>query len=1048
VEIQRAGSDRWERAATGQILRQGDAIRTGRDGAAALLMADETLLRLNADTHLVMAQVAAGAGWLKLRKIVPAALHSVRSTYRMLRGEIWFRNKNRDASLEIVTPAATMGVRGTEADVRLGADRVVVLTVLEGVVRAWNEAGAVDVGAREQAVARAGEAPRKQLLAAPEDAVQWTLGLPAFLSGRESPLAAAARGELARGMGRLEAGEVAEAERLFLDLTTRQPEVPEAWSLLAVVHLMRGQKAQAVEEAARATELAPGSPDVWVVKGYVQQAAFDLDGAMAATRKALALDGRNVLALTNLARLLFGADRMDEAWEAIETAALAAPDDADVQTVRGFILLAYRNTEAARAAFQRAVELGPSLGEPHMGLGLVSMRQGDSATALEEISTAVLLEPRRSLFLSYWAKMLYQLERFEQARDLLKMAMALDPQDPTPWLYQAIILRDLNRPSEAVESMNRAVALNDNRAVYRSRFLLDRDLATKNVDLSILYSQLGLSAWARNRALASVKEDYTNFAGHLFLAGSLFSLEGRGQAGGNENQLAQLLQPANVNAFNTFNEYTTFFERPSLNGVLTGTLGSQDTMSGDVTVYGAIPQVNMAFAGTASYMDTDGWRRDQFYRFSDVIGKIKWDPSPKDGIMLLASHPNMKQGNIGYEVDRPEDPFIWSRDRFTQIQAGYHRHLGPNSDLLFLYTHVRDKGSLQSHHLFDQAPFTAELLGMSDYRVPRDQAQLQYMFRLGEHQLILGTVQNWGETGVESDLRGYLRLFGFRFPVLRVHEGRDLNTRFQSYYVEDIWKATPWLTVEAALYYDRMNRANASSGMEWLVDEVNPRLGVIITPTPSDTFRLAAFRYLLSHAYRFDPSDVAGVTIFRNALEGSVGEEADLTWEHQWSSGFFSANLFYLERKVDERVAADAGTVIETTRGRVRGFEATLNQILWKGLGLNATYRFMDVDDENALFNNRKDHQVTVGLNYVHPCGLFGGMAQTYRHEDLKVHRADEDIWLTDARIGYIFPGRRGSVDFTVANIFDERFNWIRDLFVFRGRAPARQFLGTVTINF
>jgi hypothetical protein len=236
--------------------------------------------------------------------------------------------------------------------------------------------------------------------------------------------------------------------------------------------------------------------------------------------------------------------------------------------------------------------------------------------------------------------------------------------------------------------------------------------------------------------------------------------------------------------------------------------------------------------------------------------------------------------------------------------------------------------------------------------------------------------------------------------------------------------------------------------MEWLVDEVNPRFGLILTPTSSDTIRLAAFRYLLSHAYRFDPSDVAGVTIFRNALEGSVGEEADLTWEHQWSSGLLSANVFYLERKVDEKVTAGTGTTIETTRGRVKGFETTLNQILWKGLGLNATYRFLDIDDENTILNNRKDHQVTVGLNYIHPCGLFGGVAQTYRHEDLRFGRADEDIWLTDAQVGYIFPGRRGSVTFAALNLFDQRFNWIRDMFVFQGRAPARQFVGTVSINF
>ena len=69
------------------------------------------------------------------------------------------------------------------------------------------------------------------------------------------------------------------------------------------------------------------------------------------------------------------------------------------------------------------------------------------------------------------------LAEIDQALDALDAARELDPRDPTPLLYQGIILRDLNRPTEAVRSFHRAIVLNDNRAVYRSRFLLDGDLA-------------------------------------------------------------------------------------------------------------------------------------------------------------------------------------------------------------------------------------------------------------------------------------------------------------------------------------------------------------------------------------------------------------------------------------------------------------------------------------------------------------------------------------------------------------------------------------------
>jgi tetratricopeptide (TPR) repeat protein len=1055
VEVIRAQKGVREKAAPDLALHAGDEVLTGPDGRASIILADETLVQLNVRSRLAMEQVAATSAWMRLRKILPAAYFSAKSLYRMLVGEVWIRNKNRDAALEVKTPSLSMGIRGTEFDLAVGDDGTVVLSVLEGSVKAWNDLGAVEVKGREQVVARPGTAPQKRLLVSPEDAVQWTLSIPSVITDRDIPSTDPERGPLADGLSRLLGGEVTRARETFLDVTGRRPENPLAWGLLGLADLVLGRKTEALEAAQRAVGADPRSTVAWIVLSYARQALFDLEGAVEAIRKVLELDAENVIALTNLSRLLFGADRVSEAWELIQEAERLAPQEAEVHSVAGFILLARRDVEAAEDAFRRAIRLDPASGEPRLGLGLARMRRGDVAGAMEEISTAVLLEPRRSLFLSYWAKMLHQLKRFDQALELLGTAQELDPRDPTPHLYRAIILRDLNRPTEAVEAMNVAMALNDNRAVYRSRFLLDRDLATKSVDLSILYSELGLSAWARNKAMASVKQDFTNFAGHIFLSGALLGLEGRGGAGSSELLQGQLLMPANSNSFNTFNEYTSFFERPSVSGEMSGSVGNLDHRAGRFAAYGGIPSANLAFNLGGSYVETDGWRENDFYRFSDLVGMFKWDPTPNDGLMFIMTHPNTKSGDIGYEVDFPPDPYRWDRNRFTRTELGYHHHFGPQSDLLFFFTRVKMDGSMLLHSrttllIPPPPPFLLEGFQYIDYHTPYFQAQGQYRFRLGEHQIILGTVQHWGEHGAESETRSYLELLGFRFRLPVSWVGHDLDTRFHSYYVQDTWKVAPWLTLEAALYSDHMNQNNVFSGTEWAIHEFDPRLGVIIEPTSSDTVRLAAFRYITPfEARRLDPTDTAGVTIFRSTLEGSIAQEADLVWEHEWSSGFFSLNPFYLDREYSYKARQAGVERMVTTRGRVKGMEGALNQILWHGLGLNLGYRYMEVDDENSPEASRKDHMASAGLSYLHPCGFFASVMETYRHEDLKAPgRRDEDIWLTDGQLGYIFPGRRGSASIAVRNIFDRRFNWVTDLFVFQGRVPAREIVGTVSINF
>src|SRR4029077_13329038 len=101
------------------------------------------------------------------------------------------------------------------------------------------------------------------------------------------------------------------------------------------------------------------------------------------------------------------------------------------------------------------------------------MREGRHEDAVAEFLTAAALEPRRSLYQTYLGKALYELRRFDQSFASLASAEQLDPRDPTPHLYAGVFQNDLLRPGVAVRELEQSIALNDGRAVYRSRFLLD-----------------------------------------------------------------------------------------------------------------------------------------------------------------------------------------------------------------------------------------------------------------------------------------------------------------------------------------------------------------------------------------------------------------------------------------------------------------------------------------------------------------------------------------------------------------------------------------------
>ena len=1062
----------WLTAQQGHTLTAGNTIRTGDDGWVAILMLDETRLHLNRNSRFVFAQVAPKAGWLERVSQIPI----VGSLYQLLSGEVFIENDNRDILIDVEAPTIKAGIRGTSFLLHAPSEAFSELTVLDGRVLAShveNPQNTLTASAGDRVLALAGEPLRLERLdIQPQDAVQWVLYLPPLLvKGEMDQASAVVSGALQYASNDMRLGRLTEAYQNLQGLTERYPAASEPWRLLALVQLLLGDKQNALTAAEQAVQAAPESAAALLSLSYVMQAFFDLPQATALTHRALEFDANNVLAWLNLARLRFGSDDSQAAWQALLRAQQLAPDNAEVHNLRGFLLLARNDTMRAIDAFLRAAALDRRIGEPHLGLALAYMRQGQPESALKALATAVLLEPRRSLFMSYWAKLLHQVKRFDKALAMLELAKRYDAQDPTPHFYEALILRDLNRPSEGIRALNRAIDLNDRRGVYRSRFLLDRDLAVRNVDLAELYKQLGLTAWAQNRAFKSIKQDFTNYSAHTLLAGALAEEPDRALAQAGEALLGRLLQPGNVNSFTTFNDYTALFEQPAIQGEFTVAKGSHDALESEALFFGAVPSLNMAFNMGAVYADTDGWRDTNGERFSDVAGVIKWDITPDDSLLVTASRARSELQDEFYprfEFDFPADPIDRIESHLTRWELGYHHHAGPRSDLLLFLSRVETDGNQLEHssfQVFDDLPEpTIESFDHAEFDNPYWQLQGQYSTQWKGHQFTFGTLQYWIDHSVRVQREDYLNDGDEQTLLGAIKAGNDLDSRFQSYYVLDTWDVLPSWALDAGLYFDRLETGDAFSGAEWTIEALNPRLGVIWQPTERDTFRLAAFRYLLPLATaRLDPMDVAGVSLYRNGLLGSETEEISLVWEREWTSGFFSASLFYQDIEYSRKQLQAGGTTAFDTRyGHSKGIDLRWNQLLpWPGTALTANYRYLDVHNDSLYTltggdlpaTDRAEHLFAVDLNYVAPGGFFANARQTYRSIDSEAaDRPNENFWITDLKLGFEFPEKRGRLQFEVRNLFDQQFNWVTDPFAITSAlptpVPAREFWVSFSYDF
>ncbi len=347
--LQEAG---WQAAELNVALCPGDMVRTHERSRAALLLSNETTLRLDQRTTLTLA--APDSDKASLMDLFTGALHVITRTSRPFR---------------VRTPFVNANVEGTEFLVTVGAESGSV-AVYEGRVTADNERGSVVVASGELAIAARNSAPRKEIMVRPSDAVQWALYFPTVFDYRlgagiagapgeaalQESIALYRKGRLTEAIARLEnvpegmrnprfltyrsgllllVGRLDEAKPEIERALALDPRNSDAYSLQAIIAVVENYPDEAVRLADKAVELDPASTAARIALSYARQAQFKVEEALATARKAVELDPQNGLAWARVAELEMSTGNLNHALEAAKRAAGLNPGLAKTQTVLG-----------------------------------------------------------------------------------------------------------------------------------------------------------------------------------------------------------------------------------------------------------------------------------------------------------------------------------------------------------------------------------------------------------------------------------------------------------------------------------------------------------------------------------------------------------------------------------------------------------------------------------------------------------------------------------------------------------------------------------------
>jgi protein O-GlcNAc transferase len=333
--------------------------------------------------------------------------------------------------------------------------------------------------------------------------------------------------EFAEAVSALQAGRLADAERLCRAVLRAEPKHVDALNLFGVVLGRLGRQVEAIASFDRALVVAPSSDESWYGRGMSLLAMNDPRQAIKSFDRVIALKPELSQVHLLRAKLLVDLGRQDAALEAIDALIAKSPELGEAWLGRSNVLFSAMRYEEALFAAERAVALKPDFAEGWQASGNALNELKRHNEALAAFDKALGLHPH---FAGAWhgrGNALNALKRHDEALVAYNNALALAPGLTEAWLGRGFALIELRRYREALSVFDRAEALMPNLveawlgrgsafyglnrcvdalAAYNKALTLKPNLAETLVDCGNICVQLGqldkaLSAY--NRALAT-----------------------------------------------------------------------------------------------------------------------------------------------------------------------------------------------------------------------------------------------------------------------------------------------------------------------------------------------------------------------------------------------------------------------------------------------------------------------------------------------------------------------------------------------------------------
>jgi Tfp pilus assembly protein PilF len=464
----------WQLATVQQQLLAGDLLQTGPQGLLALRFIDQTMIRVQHDSQLLVKAVPpGGTAQLQLQE-----------------GGIWARAATGGTGVDVETPAATAAIRGTDWSLTVAKGKT-TLMVMAGTVILRNAQGSVSVSAGEAAVAAIGQAPSKIVVAAPPGKEQFLFHISTrtafqiwpvddLLPAEERAAAAAikAKAPEARSNEDLVTGaelalrlDGSDAARDAVALARRRPDLTtgQIARLDLVQAMLDGRHRQWKQAAAGFAKAAPGLSGMRLYAAtFCEYVALTLDHrpgeAKEAYQRLVTIPAASLKEpiYTEMAQAWIEAigGEIPKALERVKAIQGANPKDPRLPLFAAQLSILLGRDKEAQGFIEKAMAIDPDDGEV---LNIFGTMQRDYTWDIDgaerTLRYASRQQPGNADVWNTYGLILQDQGDARGAAMAFEKAMALDPDDPVAPANYAILLLDNNQLDAAEKQFNQALTL-------------------------------------------------------------------------------------------------------------------------------------------------------------------------------------------------------------------------------------------------------------------------------------------------------------------------------------------------------------------------------------------------------------------------------------------------------------------------------------------------------------------------------------------------------------------------------------------------------------